>query len=81
MISVNSLAFKRFLDIAKLLKLEVRVIGDNDASEKTIGVHIGQDDSLPTLEPQLVKANGLEKLNRILGQKCASDADLIDYMT
>lgn len=93
-ISVNSLAFKRFLDIAKLLKLDVCVIGDNDgkaaakeagyaayAAEKTIGIHIGKDDGYPTLEPQLVKVNGLAKLNRILGKACADEAALIDYMT
>jgi putative ATP-dependent endonuclease of OLD family len=93
-ISVNSLAFKRFLDIAKLLKLEVRVIGDNDgksvakaksyatyATDATIRIHIGQDDSLSTLEPQLVRANGLKKLNRILGRKFANEDDLTGYMT
>jgi hypothetical protein len=93
-ISVNSLAFKRFLDIAKLLELDVCVIGDNDgksaakeagyvayATEKTIGIHIGKDDGYPTLEPQLVKVNGLAKLNRILGKACADEAALIDYMT
>ena len=93
-ISVNSLAFKRFLDIATLLKLEVRVIGDNDGksaakaasfapygAEKTIGIHIGQDDALPTLEPQLVKANGLEKLNRILEKGFIDEHALTEYMT
>jgi putative ATP-dependent endonuclease of the OLD family len=93
-ISVNSLAFKRFLDIAKLLKLDVCVIGDNDgksatkeagyaaySSEKTISIHIGKDDDYPTLEPQLVKANGLAKLNRILGKTYADEAGLIHYMT
>lgn len=92
-ISVNSLAFKRFLDIARILKLEVGVIGDNDgkyaakvasyapyASEATIKIHIGQDDSLPTLEPQLVRATGLEKLNRILGKTFANEEDLADHM-
>lgn len=29
-ISVNSLAFKRFLDIARLLKIDVTVVTDND---------------------------------------------------
>ncbi|MDB5620402.1 MAG: ATP-dependent endonuclease [Tardiphaga sp.] len=92
-ISVNSLAFKRFLDIARLLKLEVRVIGDNDgksaaralsyapyAADETIQIHIGQDDLLPTLEPQLVRVNGLEKLNRILGKHFANVDDLTEYM-
>lgn len=93
-ISVNSLAFKRFLDIAQLLKLEVRVIADNDgksaaknagydaySAEKTIGIHIGNDDSYPTLEPQLLKVNGLAKLNRILNKAYSTDDELIEYMT
>lgn len=93
-ISVNSLAFKRFLDIAKLLKLEVRMIGDNDgksaatlasyapyAAEKTIRIHLGEDDTLKTLEPQLAKVNGLAKLNRILEKKFKNEDELIDYMT
>lgn len=93
-ISVNSLAFKRFLDIAKLLKLDVCVITDNDgksavkeagyadyAAGKTIHIHIGKDDRYPTLEPQLIKANGLAKLNRILGKTCANEAEMIEYMT
>ena len=92
-ISVNSLAFKRFLDIAKLLNIDVSVVADNDGkfsakiagyaayeSEKNIHIHIGKDDLCPTLEPQLVKANGLVKLNRILGKACADEAELIEYM-
>lgn len=93
-ISVNSLAFKRFLDIAKLLKLNVCVIGDNDgkaaakkagyasyAAEDTIRIYIDDDDSRPTLEPQLLKVNGREKLNRILGRTFASEDELLDHMT
>ena len=92
-ISVNSLAFKRFLDIAKLLNIEVSVVADNDGkfaaktasyaayeAEKNIRIHIGKGDLYPTLEPQLVKANGLAKLNRILGKVCADEAELTEYM-
>src|SRR3546814_4634276 len=35
-ISVNSLAFKRFLDIAKLLKTQVHIITDNDGDITTV---------------------------------------------
>jgi putative ATP-dependent endonuclease of the OLD family len=92
-ISVNSLAFKRFLDIARLLKVPVCVVTDNDgktaskeagfasyAALPNITISIGKDDTLPTLEPQLIKANGFEKLNRILGAKCVDQSSLLKYM-
>jgi predicted ATP-dependent endonuclease of OLD family len=92
-ISVNSLAFKRFLDIARLLKIDVSVVTDNDGKQATktasyadysmednITVCIGKGDVFPTLEPQLLKANGLEKLNLVLGTSCADKASLLDYM-
>ncbi len=34
----------------------------------------------PTLEPQLLKANGRERLNTVLGTAYADDASLLDYM-
>lgn len=92
-ISVNSLAFKRFLDIARLLKIVVSVAMDNDGktaskeanyaaynAESNITLCIGEDDACPTLEPQLLKANGLAKLNTILGTKFADDATLLTHM-
>ncbi len=92
-ISVNSLAFKRFLDIARLLKIDVSVVTDNDAKEaakrasyadyakeNNITVCIGKGDMFPTLEPQLLKANGRERLNTVLGTAYADDASLLDYM-
>jgi putative ATP-dependent endonuclease of the OLD family len=92
-ISVNSLAFKRFLDIARLLKIDVSVVTDNDAKEaaktasyadyareENITVCIGKGDMYPTLEPQLLKANGLPKLNLAFGTSFADDASLLDYM-
>jgi putative ATP-dependent endonuclease of the OLD family len=92
-ISVNSLAFKRFLDIARLLKIAVSVITDNDgkteakranyaeyASERYINIFIGEDDCYPTLEPQLLKANGLDKLNAILGSDFKDDQSLLAHM-
>jgi putative ATP-dependent endonuclease of the OLD family len=92
-ISVNSLAFKRFLDIARLLKIDVTVVTDNDGKEATkiagyaeyvkspnIKVCVGKDDRFQTLEPQLLHANGREKLNRLLGTNHADDAPLLDYM-
>ncbi|WP_338830245.1 ATP-dependent nuclease [Bradyrhizobium sp. 27S5] len=92
-ISVNSLAFKRFLDIARLLKIDVSVVTDNDSNEEAktasyaeyakhenISVCIGKGDKFPTLEPQLLNANGLTRLNSLLGTSYAEGDALLDYM-
>ena len=94
-ISVGSLAFKRFLEIAGLLNLDVRVVTDNDGdvaalTEKyanyldgahpTIKICYDEDEETPTLEPQLLKGNTRDLLNRILGTKYANDAALLKYM-
>lgn len=93
-ITVGSLAFKRFLDIAKLLEIDARVLTDNDrdadaVKEKyadylglpTIKVCFDSDEAYPTLEPQLLKTTGRDRLNAILGKSFADDAALLDYMT
>ena len=92
-ISVNALAFKRFLDIAVLLDLNVTVVTDNDgdpekvrakyakhADRKNIKVCYSNDAGLRTLEPHLVAANELRTINAILGTECADDATLIAHM-
>jgi predicted ATPase len=92
-ISVRSLAFKRFLDIARLLEVDVRVVTDNDGSvenlekkyeeyagEENISIHYDADESMPTLEPQLLKSNGLESVNQILGTTYKTEEELLDYM-
>ena len=82
-ISVRSLAFKRFLDIAKELKQPTIVVTDNDGNfdEKitkkyesyneceNIKICADNDNDLKTLEPQLVRANkdNLDILREILG--------------
>lgn len=81
-ISVRSLAFKRFLDIAKKLNQTAVVVTDNDGdfakniTEKyegykdcsTIKICADSNNDLPTLEPQIVNANkdDLGVLKRIL---------------
>ncbi len=93
-ISVKALAFKRFLEIAKLLKIKTDVVTDNDgdvaALEKkyvdylggsTICIRYDRDESCPTLEPQMLKANSLPVMNRVLGAEYENDTDLITYMT
>lgn len=92
-ISVNSLAFKRFLEIAVLLKRPVSVVTDNDGRVgalqrkyhdylNTPGVQIfyDKDESRKTLEPQLVKANGLDVLQSILGRTFADEQELLEHM-
>jgi putative ATP-dependent endonuclease of OLD family len=92
-ISVGSLAFKRFLDIALVLDANVDVVTDNDGDidklkEKyegyddvgLIAIWYDEDVSHPTLEPQMVTANGRDLVNKILGKSYATDEDLLKYM-
>lgn len=92
-ISVSSLAFKRFLDIALLLDAAVDVVTDNDGDINklkkkyedydgvgSIAVWYDDDVSHRTLEPQLVKANGRDLVNKILGKTYTTDDDLLKYM-
>ncbi len=87
-----ALAFERFLEIATLLKLDVRVVTDNDGNvealeekyaeylngaESKIRICYDNDPDWPTLEPQLLKANSLDKLNTILGKKYGDGASLL----
>lgn len=92
-ITVNSLAFKRFLYIAQLLEVDVCVVTDNDRkpknvtekykefeTDRNISIHFDVDPKFPTLEPQLLKANDLAKLNKILGKGFATEEELLAYM-
>jgi putative ATP-dependent endonuclease of OLD family len=92
-ISVNSLAFKRFLEIAVLLDRTVAVVTDNDGSvsrvtakyadyvgKPNIVIHYDADEHIPTLEPQLFKANGKTTIEKIVGRTFVSDNDLLDFM-
>jgi len=94
-ISVGSLAFKRFLEIAALLNLDVRVVTDNDGDVGALKnkyeryldgasphprICYDTDQGCPTLEPQLLKANSLSTLNTILGKEFQDDVALLKYM-
>jgi len=94
-ISVGALAFNRFLEIAQLLSLDVRVVTDNDGdvaalkskyekyltgSFSTIKICYDDDDNYKTLEPQLLRANSLKTLNSILGTTYSDDNSLLKYM-
>jgi putative ATP-dependent endonuclease of OLD family len=92
-ISVNALASKRFLDIAKLLEIDTRVVTDNDSSIAKIEAKFADykgfsnirfcystDESLRTLEYHIVKVNGRDHLNKILGKSYATEEELLDFM-
>ncbi len=93
-ISVSSLAFKRFLEIADLLNICVDVVTDNDGDvaalkqkyadylqHERICIEYDTDESCETLEPQLLKSNGRALVNQIIGKSFDNDDDLLKYMT
>jgi putative ATP-dependent endonuclease of the OLD family len=92
-ISVNSLAFKRFLEIAVLLNRPVAVVTDNDrnvaalvqkykdySGKPNVKILYDSDEKFPTLEPQLLKANGRAAIETILGKSFADDDALLTHM-
>lgn len=92
-ISVRSLAFKRFLEIAALLDLRTDVITDNDgdpssvaekynayAGSNRIKIRFAADAALNTLEPHLLQANGRTLVNKILGKTFTDDDALLKFM-
>ncbi|WP_084224630.1 ATP-dependent nuclease [Paenibacillus pectinilyticus] len=92
-IAVNALSFKRFLDIAKKLELDVRVVTDNDGdlikfNSKYDGylttdhIKICYDKNIeyPTLEPQLLRCNDLTVFNHIFNTKHKTDQEMLHYM-
>lgn len=92
-ISVNSLAFKRFLEIAVLLNRPVAVVTDNDgkvaavvqkyqhyAGKLNVKILYDSDEGYPTLEPQLLKANGRPVIERVLGRTFVDDDALLKHM-
>ena len=89
------MSFERFLEIGKLLNLDIRVVADNDENVealenkykdyldgkvKNIKICYDDDEEYPTLEPQLLKANSLEALNTVLNKSFKNDAELLSYM-
>ena len=47
---------------------------------KGVLISFDGDEKASTLEPQLVKYNGRNRTNEILGTEFATDKELIDYM-
>ena len=92
-ITVRSLAFKRFLEIATILKLDVAVVTDNDgdidaleskyedyADFDNIKICYDRDTNYKTLEPQLLKSNSLETINCVLEKEYTDKDTLLKYM-
>ena len=94
-ICLRGLSFKRFLEIARLLRLDVCVVTDNDGNVAalktkyrdymtdavaTVRVIYDEDVGYPSLEPQLLKANSRDALNKILGRDFDTDQKLLAYM-
>ncbi|WP_240416030.1 ATP-dependent nuclease [Paenibacillus periandrae] len=92
-IAVNSLAFKRFLEIAKKLHLMVNVVTDNDGDVRglkekyvdylgldTIKICFDEDEDYQTLEPQIVKCNELTTLNKIFKTSYLHKHEMMAYM-
>lgn len=91
--TVNSLAFKRFLELLKNIGGIVHVVTDNDGDPysnriqelrkyETDKIHIYccPDGTLKTLEPCFVRVNDLIMLNKIFNKSCKSEEELVKYM-
>ncbi|MEV7990328.1 AAA family ATPase [Micromonospora sp. NPDC085948] len=91
-INVRGLSAARFLDLAVPLRKPVAVVNDNDGdadkmaqryagytAHDFISIHIGKGEQ-KTLEPQMLAANGRQRLNEVLGKSYTSDAELLDHM-
>ena len=92
-ISVNSLAFKRFLEISAPLHIETHVITDNDGDVAAVNekytdydqtdcvtIHFDRDESYLTLEHIILRDNGRGLLNTIFGTEYDTDEELKTYM-
>ncbi|PIC83609.1 ATP-dependent endonuclease [Sporosarcina sp. P1] len=95
-ITIRGLSFKRYLEIADKLSKNVSIITDNDGdieknitkkygerylNHPSISINYGIDENYRTLEPQLVKVNGVDFLNKILDVDYSTEEALIKYMT
>ena len=49
-------------------------------AQSRIEIFFDSDESSPTLEPQLLKANSLMVLNDVLGKSFETESDLLNFM-
>lgn len=93
-ISVRGLSFKRFLQIAQIIKNDVVVVTDNDSNfqekvenkykefenDENIIICADNDNDYPSLESQIIKINDLDKLNTILDRADESKDNILNFM-
>lgn len=92
-ISMSGLSAKRFLDIAKLLKKEVKVVTDNDHdyqkniverfedyTSDQIKIFGPIDNDLYTLEVAIVSINTLDLLNKVFNKQFQDSEEVREYM-
>lgn len=67
-------------DVDAVTKKYTEYLGDN--KKQNITICFDEDvDNGPTLEPQMLKANGLDKMNKILEKSYTNDDEMLNYMT
>ena len=92
-ISVGALAFKRYLDIAVALKLDVSVVTDNDGDIEALrtkysdyhdvpSIHLcySENEELTTLDPQMVAVNEKALFEAALGRTFKDEEALLKHM-
>lgn len=95
-ISVQALAFKRFLELGRALGRRIAVVtdADDDSSldkatkrfadfevDGLVKGFVGKPSEGRTLEPQLVHYAGRVALNEVFGTECATDEEMVEVMT
>jgi putative ATP-dependent endonuclease of the OLD family len=91
--SVGGIRFKRFLDIAAPLKIQVNVFIDNDGKPESIPIRYKEYLELdhikiiyesrkefPTIEYLIVEANTLDNLNLVLNKSFSNKEDGLNWM-
>lgn len=82
-ISVGALAFKRFMEISEVTHKPLAIVTDNDGdaakkrrwyatSATNITLCVSDDDTLPSLEQQIVAVNDLDTINAALSESFVS---------
>lgn len=91
-ICLNGIAFKRYLEIAKILNLNLVVFTDNDGKYESkmdsyqpylydnCKIVIHKNNKLSTMENIIVENNDLTKLNRIFGTTYIEQSELLKNM-
>ncbi|MEH6925049.1 TOPRIM nucleotidyl transferase/hydrolase domain-containing protein, partial [Bacillus altitudinis] len=93
---IDGLSFKRFIEISANLQKEITIITDNDgnieqnihkkyekySSNNLVKIYYGSDETLKTLEPNIVEANeqNLSIIKEILAHPEYTDERLLEYM-